>query len=352
MSMFKKAVRAQRFGRLALEGPPGAGKTFTALLIAKHLCPPERDPTSWRIAVIDTERSSASLYAGEVADFDSAELGSHSPKSYREALTEAGREGFDVVIVDSLSHAWMGRDGALEQVDKRAAASKSKNSFEAWRHVTPEHNQLVDALLTVPAHLIVTMRTKVEYVVEKDEKTGKSAPRKVGTAPVQRDGVEYEFDVVAELDAENTLTVTKSRCSELAGKAITKPGRDVAEILRAWLAGAADAPPSTSVTSKADAVIAAYRAATDGDTYKAARAELERIWKGLTQAERDRTVTAQREAQERLKAAADARAAQQAAEAPSLSGDNDPSNEPGAGDAPDPSDQEIRDLFDQGRAAE
>lgn len=232
---FKKAVKSESKLRLALIGPSGSGKTFTALTFARTLA-------KKRIAVIDTERGSAAKYA-DLFDFDALELERHAPSDYCAAIEScvAGGE-HDVLIIDSLSHAWMGKDGALEQVDKEAARSVSKNSFSAWRTVTPMHNRLVDALVSPPMHVIATMRSKAEWVVEKDEKTGKSVPRKIGTAAVQRDGLEYEFDVVADMDHErNLMVVSKSRCPDLAGQAIEKPGAEVAELLQRWLAGSASA---------------------------------------------------------------------------------------------------------------
>ena len=99
------------------------------------------------------------------------------PQRYIAAIGEAAAAGYDVLIIDSLSHAWMGKDGALELVDKAAKRNPAGNAFAAWRDVTPLHNQLVDALLAAPLHLIVTLRSKMEYVQEKDER-GKTVIRK------------------------------------------------------------------------------------------------------------------------------------------------------------------------------
>lgn len=221
---FRKATKYESRLRLALIGPSGSGKTYTALTIATALSP--------RVALIDTERGSASKYA-DLFDFDVAELDSFSPDAYI-ALIRAAQSEYDVLVIDSLSHAWMGTGGILDQHDK--AAKRSRNSFEAWRDVTPKHNALVDTMLGCKAHLIVTMRAKTEYAVSTDEK-GKMKVEKLGLAPVQRDGVEYEFDVVADMDLQNTLIVSKSRCPRLTGAVIHRPGPDVAEILRDWLSG-------------------------------------------------------------------------------------------------------------------
>ncbi len=235
MSGFKKATRRKAKARVALVGPSGSGKTFTALRLARGIVGAEG-----RIAVIDTERGSASKYADDVETFDALDLDQHSPAEYVKAIRDAAAERYDVLVIDSLSHAWNGRGGALEQVDN-AAKRSGGNSFAAWRDVTPQHNQLVDAILAYPGHVIVTMRSKTEYVVEQG-KNGKTAPRKVGLAPIQRDGMEYEFDVFAELDLDHNLIVSKSRCRALDGAVVANPGYDVAEVLRAWLDGGEDAP--------------------------------------------------------------------------------------------------------------
>lgn len=222
---FRKADRTQLRLRLALAGPAGSGKTYTALAIASAY--------GGRIAVIDTEHKSASKYAGKF-DFDVLELESFHPDRYIEAMTAAVTAGYDIVVIDSLSPAWDGKDGALELVD-RAAKRGRDNSFVAWRDVTPIHNRLCDAMVRLGAHLIVTLRTKTEYVVEKNESTGKSYPRKIGLAPIQRAGLDYEFDVVADMDYEHNMIIGKTRCEELDGKVFTRPGADVAGLLRTWL---------------------------------------------------------------------------------------------------------------------
>lgn len=228
--MFQKATKKKQKARVALTGPAKAGKTRMALSIAKYL--------GKRVAVIDTERGSASKYAGEgfaPSEFDTAELKTYSPAEYRKAMKEAAE--YDVLVIDSLSHAWMGEGGLLDQKDK-----KGGNSFDAWRTLTPQHNDLVDALLGFPGHLIVTMRVKTAYEVTKDS-NGKTKVEKLGLAPVQRDGIEYEFDVLAEINHEHTLTVTSSRCSALDGVSIRKPsGEEIAAALLTWLDDGVEAP--------------------------------------------------------------------------------------------------------------
>ena len=226
MSLFKKATKEQSKLRMAIIGPAGSGKTYTALAVATGL--------GKKVAVIDTERGSASKYSS-IFGFDVLNLESFSPTNYIMAIDDASKAGYDVVVIDSLSHAWVGRDGALEQVDKAKARSQSGNSFTAWRDVTPLHNKMVDAIIGAKMHVIATMRTKTEYIMEKDERTGKTVPKKIGTQPVQRDNLDYEFDVVGDMNQSNQFLVTKTRCPELNNVVLDKPGAELAKVLLAWL---------------------------------------------------------------------------------------------------------------------
>ncbi len=236
MSMFKPAQKTKAKLRLALTGPSGSGKTFSALAIASGL--------GGRVAVIDTEHGSASLYADRFR-FDSVSLESFSPDVYVEAIRDAEAAGYEVIVVDSLSHAWMGKDGALEQVDRASLRSGSKNSYFAWRDVTPKHNALVEAIVQSKAHVIATMRAKTEYALDRDDK-GKMVPRKIGLAPVPRDGMDYEFSIAGELDLAHHLSITKSRCSELAGRVVPDPGADLANVIRTWLETTSAGPVKTA----------------------------------------------------------------------------------------------------------
>ena len=222
---FQKATKAQAKLRMAIDGPAGSGKTYTALAIAKAM--------GDKVAVIDTERGSASKYAHKF-EFDVLELNTFAPATYVEAIQAAAKAGYTVLVIDSLSHAWFGKDGALEQKDKAEARMKNPNGYTAWREITPMHNQLVDAILQAPMHVIATMRTKMEYVQEKDA-NGRTQIRKVGLAPVQRDGVEYEFDIVGDISVEHVMTISKTRCDLLDGAVIAKPGADLAQTIQTWL---------------------------------------------------------------------------------------------------------------------
>lgn len=232
---FQKAEKRKAKLRLALTGVSGAGKTYSALLMAQKL--------GTRVAVIDSERGSARLYADRFT-FDHQDLSLHSVDMYRRAVKEAASAGYDVLVVDSLSHEWAGRGGVLESVD----AKKEKSSFNAWNGPSQAHASLVDDLLMFPGHVIVTMRSKTEYVLEEYVKDGRKlqVPKKVGLAPVQREGVEYEFTVLLSLDKSGTVTVEKSRCSAVEEKGSTLRREDLDEVahaLKSWLEDGAELPP-------------------------------------------------------------------------------------------------------------
>src|SRR6266567_1149741 len=225
---FQKAVKRDAKLRFAVCGPSGSGKTYTLLKLATELGGP--------IALVDTERGSASKYA-DLFEFDVLELASFDPVRLIEIIEHAAENGYRVLCIDSLSHFWMGKDGELDKVDRAARRMHTPNSFSAWKQVTPIHNALIDKILSAPLHILVSMRSKTEWVIDRDEKTGKTAPRKIGLAPVMRDGIEYEFDVCGDMDYENMLDITKSRCPKLTGAAFSKPGKELADTLREWLGG-------------------------------------------------------------------------------------------------------------------
>jgi len=239
-SMFHRATKEQLKLRMALIGPSGSGKTFTALAIATAL--------GGRIALVDTEHGSAKKY-GHLFEFDVLELDSFSPDNYMRAIAGAAAGDYQALIIDSLSHAWSGKDGILEFVDREAAKAKGDSFGAGWRKATPLHNRLVDTILAADLHVIVCIRSKQEYLRTEDEK-GKTVIKKVGLQPVQRDGLEYEFDVVADLDMDNNLIVGKTRCPELRGYMHQYEGAPIAKVLQAWLGmGAVPAPKPAPVQS-------------------------------------------------------------------------------------------------------
>lgn len=237
---FKPATKEASFARIALSGPSGSGKTFTALALATAL--------SDSVAVIDTERGSASKYVGLNGwQFDTTTPDKFSPLSLVSLLGEAAGAEYGCVIIDSLSHYWMGVEGMLEQADRRA---RNGNSSSGWKEVRPEERRMIDALVAYPGHVVVTMRSKTEYVIEENER-GKKVPRKVGLKPEQRDGIEYEFDVVGDLDHDNTLTIVKSRIHTLAKAVIALPGEELAAQIRDWLSDGEQGPTAAQIRKEA-----------------------------------------------------------------------------------------------------
>lgn len=254
---FTKAVKHKEKLRLALDGPAGYGKTWTALVVGTYLAQQE----GGRIAVIDSERSSAKKYASAF-DFDHAGLPDFNPHTYMAAVRAAVDAGYAVIIIDSFSHAW---EGVLEVKDNATARSKSKNSFtEGWREATPLHNELVDTVLRADAHIIATLRTKVEYVIDESGR-----PNKIGMKPIQREGVDFEFDIVGDMTAENSLVVSKTRCPDIAGKVFRKPDERFAETIWRWLDDGEDAPPPPPPTVTSASAKRRVLDACDGDRDRA-----------------------------------------------------------------------------------
>lgn len=227
---FKKATKTQSRLRLSIAGPAGSGKTYTALRLASLL--------GARVAVIDTERGSASKYA-DVFGFDVIELdGDYHPNHYIQAMRAAEKGGYDVLVIDSTTHEWNGKNGILELHEAAVARQKTKNSYTAWAEVTPIHNQFIDAILQSRCHIIATVRSKTEYVQEKNDR-GYTEIRKVGMASIQRDGMDYEYDITLDMDVAHNGVIGKTRCAALDGKCFPFPGEDLAEILKAWLSDGA-----------------------------------------------------------------------------------------------------------------
>lgn len=228
--MFQKAQKNVAKLRVAVAGTAGSGKTFSALRLAKGI--------GGKIAVIDTEHGSASLYADRF-EFDVLNMTPpFTPEKYVEAIKAAEKNGYEIIVIDSLSHAWAGEGGLLDIHDKIARASKSGNSFNAWRDVTPMHNQLVEAMLQSGCHVIATMRSKTEYIMEEVERNGRKTtiPKKVGLAPIQRDGMEYEFTLCLDISQEHIASASKDRTSIFDNKYFTVT-EETGTTLKNWLNG-------------------------------------------------------------------------------------------------------------------
>ena len=223
---FKPAQRKRAKLRLAIAGTSGSGKSYSALLIASGM-------TTWnKIAVIDSENGSAELYA-HLGDYSVLTLGApYTPEKYIEAIKTAERQGFEVIIIDSLSHAWTGEGGILDQQGKAADSKYKGNSWAAWRECTPKHNALVDAILKSSCHVIATMRSKTEYTQVTEN--GKSVVKKLGMAPIQRDGMEYEFTIFLDISAEHIAIASKDRTGLFDGQYF-KPHAETGQNLLAWL---------------------------------------------------------------------------------------------------------------------
>jgi hypothetical protein len=243
---FVKAIRKAAKGRVALVGPSNSGKTYTALSIAEVLA------AGGTVAVIDTEHGSASKYSDDF-NFVVQELDTFSPDILIASLKEAEELGAAVCVIDSLSHFWMGTDGMLDQVSKQAKRKNYASEFPAWKDVGPKEKASWDAILQSRMHVIATLRTKTEYVIDEVEIGNgrtKKVPRKVGLAPVQRQGLEYEFDIVADLDPDQNFVVSKTRCKALNGYFVHHAGSEFASTLRDWLDGGAQVEAAPDHTDR------------------------------------------------------------------------------------------------------
>lgn len=241
---FRKAERKKARLRMGIAGPSGSGKTLSSLLIAYGIT------GDWsKIGVIDSENHSAELYVGvevngtQVGQYNVATVDApYTPEKYIALIHEAEQAGLEALIIDSLTHAWAGGGGLLDQ--HGALADRSGNSFAAWRTITPKHNQLVDAMLSSPCHIIATMRSKTDYIQTQDER-GKNTVKKVGLAPVQRDGMEYEFTIFLDIDAQHRAATSKDRTHLFDGLTFI-PSPETGRQLKEWLETGVDNPtPAT-----------------------------------------------------------------------------------------------------------
>jgi len=231
MSRFQKATKKKAKLRAAVFGPSGSGKTYSALRVATGIA----RATKTRIAVVDTERGSASKYSDRF-DFDVAELEQANIANYCDFIREASGE-YGVLVIDSLSHGW---HELLQEIDQLAKAKYKGNTWSAWSDGTPKQRQLVDAILSFDGHIIATMRSKTEWTTEANN--GKSRPVRVGLAPEQGKGIEYEFDLLLELSTEHIASVLKDRTGKFQDQMIEKPGEDFGQQLAAWL-NSGEEPP-------------------------------------------------------------------------------------------------------------
>lgn len=202
----KKAQKKKVKLKIGFSGPSGFGKTYSALLMAYGVT------GDWsKIAVIDSENESASLYS-DLGEYNVFNLNPpYTPESYMSAINECVAAGMEVAIIDSITHEWNGAGGCLEIADAIAQASASKNSYIAWGKVTPRHRKFIDTILQSPIHIFTTVRRKQDYEMSKDS-SGRTKIQKVGTKEETRDGFEYELTTNFEFQSDkHYVTASKDR---------------------------------------------------------------------------------------------------------------------------------------------
>lgn len=236
ISPFKKATKKSAKAKIALTGPSGSGKTLSALLLAKGL--------GGKCCVIDTENGSASLYTNhrllDGFEYDVAEISPpYDVKKYLALIEAAHKAGYETMIIDSLTHAWAGEGGMLQK--KEALDSRGGNSFSNWGAITKEYEKLKSYLLHSKVHVITTMRSKQEYILENNDK-GKQAPKKVGLAPIMRDGMEYEFTVVFDIGMDHQFMASKDR-TDLFDGVVATITEDTGAQIKQWLSSESEPPP-------------------------------------------------------------------------------------------------------------
>ena len=200
----RQSERRQAKIKIGLQGCAGGGKTYSSLLLAKGLTNGDFS----KVAIIDTENGSADLYA-HLGNYNVLSLTPpFTPENYIKAIEVCEKAGIEVIIIDSISHEW---DELLDFHSKLAG-----NSFTNWAKVTPRQKAFVDKILQTNAHIIATMRTKQDYVL--NQKDGKFIPEKVGLKSVQRDGLDYEFTLVFDVDIKHFAVSSKDRTGLFMGQ--------------------------------------------------------------------------------------------------------------------------------------
>jgi len=209
---------------------------MTALRMAKGIAEKMGVP----FAVIDTEARSATKYVHRFT-FKVNDLKEKTIDHYIASMKEAEKAGYKVLVIDTLSHAWR---ETTEEVDRITQSSLSKNNVLSWAKVNPKQKRFIDAILNYPGHIIVTMRSKTEWVIGVG-KDGKIEPQKIGLAPEQGKGIEYEFDLLIEIDQKHCAKITKDRTGKFQDEIIEKPGEEFGVELYEWLAGDKEVTPET-----------------------------------------------------------------------------------------------------------
>lgn len=228
---FSTAKRSDVKIKMALAASSGGGKTFSSLLIAKGL----RAGKMEEVGVLQTEPGRAQCYL-DIGEFKVLELEPpFSPAKYIEGIEAAEKIGLRCLVIDSLSDEWAGIGGALDMHSK--AADAVKNSFAAWKNVTPKHEALFNKILSSKLHIIATMKKKNDYVLEINDK-GKQVPRRIGVKDIQREGTEYRWMLQFDLDQENNMaTVVKDNTSLFQGRPAFKITEETGAMIRDWCLG-------------------------------------------------------------------------------------------------------------------
>jgi hypothetical protein len=218
----RRAERKQAKIKMGLQGPSGSGKTMSSLLIALGMT------GDWsKIAVIDTENHSADLYA-HLGNYQVLPLSQpFEPERYVEAISACENAGMEVIIIDSISHEWEGKGGILD-----IHGAMIGNSFTNWAKVTPRHNDFVQKILQSPCHVIATIRSKQDYVLS--EKNGKMVPEKVGLKGVTREGLDYEFTLVFDVDIKHNASASKDRTGMFMDKPSFVISNKTGERIYSW----------------------------------------------------------------------------------------------------------------------
>jgi hypothetical protein len=234
--MFEKATKEKAKLRLAIYGASGSGKTYSALSIAKGM--------GGKIALIDSERGSANKYADRF-DFDIANLEEKTVKNYINYINSA--KDYNVLIIDSLSHAWA---ELLEMLEDLQSTKYKGSKFGAWKEITPLQKKFIDTILTFPGHIIATMRSKTDWVINSTDKG--MTPQRMGLAPEQGKGIEYEFDVLMEINPDHKCFIQKDRTGKYQDAIIDKPGEQFGKELIEWLNTGADPKPKQTQKPRGD----------------------------------------------------------------------------------------------------
>ena len=218
----EKAKRSQAKIKMALQGPAGSGKTLGALQLAFGIT------QDWgKIAVIDTENYSASLYA-QLGGFSVLNIAApFTPEKYSDAIHLCAEAGMEVIIIDSMSHEWEGSGGILD-----LHAGMAGNSFTNWGKLTPRHNAFIQTILQTYTHIIGTIRSKQDYVL--NEKNGKQVPEKVGLKGVSREGTDYEMTIVLDIDIRHNAIASKDRTGLFMDKPEFKLSCEIGRVILHW----------------------------------------------------------------------------------------------------------------------